>query len=96
MVAALSAVLPENPLHRCRGAHRGDVLDERHRRDEEERRAERLQRLEEQHRLGDLEEGVARQPDRVQAEGENYHKMVPEVLYHKPVRLEKYLIIDAE
>ena len=64
------AVLPEDPLHRGRCAHRGDVFDERHCRDEEERRAERLQRLEQQHRLGDLEEGVSRQPDRVQAECE--------------------------
>ena len=73
---------PKDSFHGGGGAHRGDVLDERHGRDEEERRAERLQRLEKQHRLGHRQEGVARQPDRVEAERQQDHEMVPEVLYH--------------
>ena len=53
---------PKNTLHCGSSAHRRDVLDERHGRDEEQRCAERLQCLEQQHWLGDLEEGVASQP----------------------------------
>ena len=89
---------PKNTLHCGSSAHRRDVLDERHGRDEEERRAERLQRLEQQHRLGHRQERVARQTHRVEAERQHDHEVVPEVLYHKSenfgyVNFTAYMII---